>query len=82
MRVLRYLPLLAVLMLMSGCLVTERDLQVQRDLLELTRRLDGMERNLKLVQDETAGGVKARFDSLTRSQAELQAGLDGVRVDF
>lgn len=82
MRVLRYLPLLAVLLLVSGCLVTERDLQVQRDLLELTRRLDGMERNLKLVQDETAGGVKARFDSLTRSQAELQAGVDGVRVDF
>lgn len=82
MRLLRYLPPLAALLLMSGCLVTERDLQMQRDLLELTRRLDGMERNLKLVQDETAGGVKARFDSLTRSQAELQAALDGARVDF
>lgn len=82
MRLLRYLPPLAVLLLMSGCLVTERDLQVQRDLLELTRRLDGMERNLKLVQDETADGVKARFDSLTRGQAELQAALDGARVDF
>lgn len=75
------IPWLLVPLLLGGCLVTERDLQVQRDLLELTRRLDGVERNLKLVQEETAGGVKARFDSLTRSQAELQAGLDGLRVD-
>lgn len=73
------LPLfLAVL---AGC-VTERDLQVQRDLLELNRRLDGVERSLKAVQEETSGGVKARFDSLNRSQAELQAGLDGLRVDM
>lgn len=71
-----FLPLV-----LSGCLVTERDLQVQRDLLELTRRLDNTERNLKLLQDETAGGVKERFDVLTRGQAELQAGLDGLRVD-
>jgi tol-pal system protein YbgF len=81
MQTKRMIPWLLVPLLLSGCLVTERDLQVQRDLLELTRRLDGMERNLKLVQEETAGGVKARFDSLTRSQAELQAGLDGLRVD-
>jgi len=76
---LAVLPLF--LLLLSGC-VTERDLQVQRDLLELTRRLDGVERNLKVVQEETSGGIKARFDSLTRSQAELQAGLDGLRVDM
>lgn len=82
MALLRFLPLCGVLLLTSGCLVTERDLQVQRDLLELTRRLDGVERTLKAVQEETAGGVKSRFDTLTRGQAELQAGLDGVRVDF
>ncbi|MCM2265824.1 MAG: tol-pal system protein YbgF [Desulfuromonadales bacterium] len=69
------------LLVLSGC-VTERDLQVQRDLLELNRRLDGVERNLKTVQEETAGGIKAHFEGLTRSQAELQAGLDGLRVDM
>jgi tol-pal system protein YbgF len=68
-------------LLLSGC-VTERDLQVQRDMLEMTRRLDGVERTVKQMQEETAGGVKSRFDSLTRSQADLQAGLDGVRVDM
>ena len=77
----RFLLLLATSLLLSGCLVTERDLQMQRDVLELSRRLDGIERNLKLVQEETAGGVKSRFDSLTRSQAELQSVLDGLRVD-
>lgn len=77
----RIIPWLLVPLLLGGCLVTERDLQVQRDLLDLTRRLDGVERNLKLVQEDTAGGVKARFDGLTRSQAELQAGIDALRVD-
>jgi tol-pal system protein YbgF len=77
----RFLLLLATSLLLSGCLVTERDLQMQRDVLELSRRLDGMERNLKLVQEDTAGGVKSRFDSLTRNQAELQSVLDGLRVD-
>jgi len=81
MRKMTIIPWLFVPLLLGGCLVTERDLQVQRDMLELTRRLDGVERNLRLVQEDTAGGVKARFDSLTRSQAELQAGLDGLRVD-
>jgi tol-pal system protein YbgF len=73
--------LLAMSLLVSGCLVTERDLQMQRDVMDLSRRLDGVERNLRAVQEETSGGVKQRFDNLTRSQAELQAGLDGVRVD-
>ena len=81
MRNIKIITWLLVPLLLGGCLVTERDLQVQRDLVEVTRRLDGLERNLKLVQEDTAGGVKARFDSLTRSQAELQAGLDGLRVD-
>ena len=81
MRNIKIITWLLVPLLLGGCLVTERDLQVQRDLLEVTRRLDGVERNLKMVQEDTAGGVKARFDSLTRSQAELQAGLDGLRVD-
>jgi tol-pal system protein YbgF len=81
MQALRYLWFLPLPLLLSGCLVTERDLQMQRDVLELSRRLDGMERNLKAVQDETAGGVRSRVDSLTRSQADLQARLDGLQVD-
>ena len=77
----RIFPWALVPLILGGCLVTERDLQMQRDVMELTRRLDGVERNLRQVQEETAGGVKARLDGVTRSQAELQAGLDSLRVD-
>jgi len=78
----KHLVLLSMLSLvLAGC-VTERDLQVQRDLMDVTRRLDHMERSLKAVQEETAGGIKGRIDTLTRSQAEQQAGLDGLRVDM
>ncbi len=81
MRTWRIFALLSLPWILGGCLVTERDLQAQRDMLELSRRVDGLERNLRAVQDDTAGGVRQRFDTLTRGQAELQAGLDGVRVD-
>lgn len=73
--------ILALTLLNGGCLVTEEQLRLQREVLELTRRLDSTERSLRGIQEETAGGVKARLDSLTRNQAELQAGLDGMRVD-
>ena len=68
--------------LAGGCASSEEQLRLQRDVLELSRRLDGIERNVKVVQDETAGGIKARVDTLTRSQAEQQAGIDGLRVDM
>ena len=68
----------ALLLLGSGC-VSEEQLRMQREVLELTRRVDGMDRNLRFVQEETAGGVKERLDKLTRQQAELQAALDSLR---
>ncbi|TLM66579.1 MAG: tol-pal system protein YbgF [Deltaproteobacteria bacterium] len=81
---MRQLPLAILAMaalLGSGCMPTEEQLRLQREVLELTRRLDNTERNLRLVQEETAGGVRTRLEALSRSQAELQAGVDGVRVD-
>jgi tol-pal system protein YbgF len=74
--------MLALALLNGGCLVTEEQLRLQREVLELTRRLDGAERTLRAVQEETAGGIKARVDSLARSQAELQSGVDGLRVEM
>ena len=74
--------ILLLALLNGGCLVTEEQLRLQREVLELTRRLDGVERSLKAVQEETSGGIKARVDELTRSQAEQQAGFDGLRVDL
>jgi tol-pal system protein YbgF len=69
-------------LVLAGCLVTEEQLRMQREVLELSRRLDSTERALRAVQEETAGGVRDRLENLTRQQAELQAGVDSVRVDM
>ena len=72
---------LVVSLLLSGC-VTEQDLQLQRDFLEMKRRLGETERALKELQDDASGGVRAHVETLARNQADFQAELDGVRVDL
>lgn len=69
-------------LLLSSCVVTQQDLQMQRDLLELKRRLGEAERAVKELQDDTAGGVRAHVETLAANQADFQAELDGVRVDL
>ncbi len=78
----RFLGLLLACLLLSSCVVTEQDLQMQRDLLEMKRRLGEAERALKELQDDTSGGVRAHVETLARNQADFQAELDGVRVDL
>ena len=78
----RFLSLLLACLLLSSCVVTEQDLQMQRDLLEMKRRLGEAERALKELQDDTSGGVRAHVETLARNQADFQAELDGVRVDL
>lgn len=77
----RRIGLLLVCLLLSGCVVTQQDLQMQRDLLETKRRLDEAERGLRVLQADMAGGVRAHVETLARNQADFQAQLDGVRVD-
>ena len=77
----RFLSILFAGLLLSGC-VTQQDLQSQRDLLEMKRRLGDAERALKELQDDTSGGVRAHVETLARNQADFQAELDGVRVDL
>jgi tol-pal system protein YbgF len=76
-----FLSLLLASLLLAGCVVTEQDLQTQRDLLEMKRRLGDAERALKELQDDTSGGVRAHVETLARNQADFQAELDGMRVD-
>ncbi|MCK4507237.1 MAG: tol-pal system protein YbgF [Desulfuromonadales bacterium] len=78
----RFLCVLLAGLLLSSCVVTEQDLQTQRDLLEMKRRLGDAERALKELQDDTSGGVRAHVETLARNQADFQAELDGVRVDL
>jgi tol-pal system protein YbgF len=77
-----FLGLLLVCLTLSGCMVTQQDLQMQRDLLEMKRRLGEAERAIKELQDDSAGGVRAHVDTLARNQADFQAELDGIRVDL
>ena len=78
----RCLVLLLASLLLSSCVVTQQDLQMQRDLLEMKRRLGEAERAVKALQDDTSGGVRAHVDTLAKNQADFQAELDGVRVDL
>jgi len=77
----RFLSILLASLLLSSCMVTEQDLQTQRDLLEMKRRLGDVERVLKELLDDTSGGVRAHVETLARNQADFQAELDGMRVD-
>lgn len=77
----RFLGILLASLLLSSCMVTEQDLQTQRDLLEMKRRLGDVERVLKELLDDTSGGVRAHVETLARNQADFQAELDGLRVD-
>ena len=76
----RCLAILFAGLLLSSCVVTQQDLQMQRDLLELKRRLGEAERAVKEMQDDTSGGVRAHVETLAGNQADFQAELDGVRV--
>lgn len=78
----RFFSLLLVGLLLGGCVVTQQDLLMQRDLMEMKRRLGDAERALKELQDDTSGGVRAHVEALAGNQADFQAELDGVRVDL
>ena len=78
----RCLAALCAGLLLCGCVVTQQDLQMQRDLLEMKRRLGEAERAVKELQDDTSGGVRAHVETLAGNQADFQAELDGLRVDL
>jgi len=77
----RYLAVIFLSLLLCSC-VTQQDLQMQREMLEMKRRLGDAERSLAELQADTSGGVRAQVDTLSRNQADFQAELDGVRVDL
>lgn len=79
---MRLIWLIPALLLLGGCVVTEQDLQSQRDLMEMKRRLADAERALKEIQEDQSGGVRARVETLSRNQADIQAGIDNLRVDM
>lgn len=73
---------LALLTALAGCVPSQQQLQMERDLEEMKRRLAETERaTVALRQDRTAGETRERLDALGRTLAEQQANLDATRVE-
>ncbi len=68
--------------LVAGCIPTQRELRMERDLEEMKRRLAEVERKTGGLAAEGIGGPVDRLAELGRRQAETQAGLDALRVEF
>jgi tol-pal system protein YbgF len=71
-----FLPLL----FLGGCMVGPQQQRMERDFEEMKRRLADLERSVaSRQQDQELAG---RMEALGRQQADLQAGLDALRVEI
>jgi tol-pal system protein YbgF len=72
---------IAVLSFLAGCIPTQRQLAMERDLEEMKRRLAATERSLASQQNSRTDESRERLEALGMRQAELQAGLDALRLE-
>ncbi len=77
----KVLPILALVVLLAGCIPTQRQLTMERDLEEMKRRLAASERTLASQQHQRNDETRDRLEALSRLQAELQASLDALRLE-
>ena len=77
----RVLPILILVVLLAGCIPTQRQLTMERDLEEMKRRLAASERALASQQNQRTDETRERLEALSRRQAELQASLDALRLE-
>lgn len=75
---MRLLLTLLGLLLLVGCMPTESQLRMEKNLEVMKRRLN----QLEVQKADAAGSRFADGDALQRQVAELQAGLDNLRVEF
>ncbi|MCD6187741.1 MAG: tol-pal system protein YbgF [Desulfuromusa sp.] len=76
---MRFILILSSLLLLAGCVPpTENQLRMDNDLEQMKRRLA----RLEVQEVETSQSEKAGGDTQLRQVAELQAGLDNLRVEF
>jgi tol-pal system protein YbgF len=71
--------LILLLLITAGCIPSQRELRMERDLEEMKRRLAETERGQR--QDRSAD-LRDRLDTVTRTQADQQATLDALRVEM
>lgn len=71
----------ALLGTVAGCIPTQSQMAIERDLVEMKRRLATAERSLATQQNSRTSETRERLEALNRNQAELQAGLDALRLE-
>lgn len=76
------LLLIALLTLLPGCIASQQELAMGRDLAEMKRRLAAAERELATQQSDRVGQTRQRLDTLTQQQAKTQADLDNLRLEL
>jgi len=69
-------------LLLAGCAPSPQQLRMERDLEEMKRRLAETERSLATQRDTLEGSSREQFDAMGRRQADLQVGLEGIRVEL
>ena len=74
--------LLILLTLLPGCIASQEELAMSRDLAEMKRRLAATERELATQQSDRVGQTRQRLDTLTQQQAKTQAELDNLRLEL
>ncbi len=67
--------------MLSGCLTTQDQLRMERDMNEMKRRLADVERTTVSLR-QGPGDIQGRVDTMGRTQADLQVSLDALRVDL
>lgn len=76
------LSILVFGMALAGCLPTQQQLSMERDLAEMKRRLAEIERGTAALRQNQTGQAQDRLDLLARGQADQQASLDALRVEL
>jgi tol-pal system protein YbgF len=72
----------ALLALLAGCIPSQQELAMSRDLEEMKRRLAATERAQAAQQTNRVGETRQRLDALTEQQAKTQADLDNLRLEL
>jgi len=80
-RLSKSILLMALLGTVSGCIPSQRQLRMERDLDEMKKRLAKAELGLAAQGKSLTGELEQRLDTLGRTQADLQVGLDTLKVD-
>ena len=78
-----YLPVVVLLGLtLSGCLATQQQGTLQRDMDETKRRLAYLERRVTTESLDLQGETGRSMSSVVQKQADIQADMDNLRVEL